>query len=161
MGGGGSGGSLPTTTTSVQHPLLVDATAVHTDQHDTSALPTITQPYRWKEERVIEPIKCMRLTTHQAYRWRGRESHRANPSVCAPHTPGYRWRGERVIEPIQCMLSPHISYRWRGERVIEDNQVSALTPHPSYRCERSERHRADSSVMRYTTPATGGEERET
>ncbi len=34
--------------------------------------------YRWREERVIEPIKCMR----------------------SPHT-SYRWRGERVIEPIK------------------------------------------------------------
>ncbi len=49
--------------------------------------------YRWRGERVIEPIKWMR----------------------SPHT-SYRWRGERVIEPIKCMLSPHTSYRWRGER---------------------------------------------
>ncbi len=34
--------------------------------------------YRWRGERVIEPIKCMR----------------------SPHT-SYRWRGERVIEPIK------------------------------------------------------------
>ncbi len=52
--------------------------------------------YRWRGERVIEPIKRMR----------------------SPHT-SYRWRRERVIEPIKCMRSPHISYRWRGERVIE------------------------------------------
>ncbi len=52
--------------------------------------------YRWRGERVIEPIKCMR----------------------SPHT-SYRWRGERVIESIKCMRSPHTSYRWRGERVIE------------------------------------------
>ncbi len=54
--------------------------------------------YRWRRERVIEPIKCMR----------------------SPHT-SYRWREERVIETIKCMLSPHTSYRWRGERerVIE------------------------------------------
>ncbi len=36
--------------------------------------------YRWRGERVIEPIKCIRST----------------------HT-SYRWRGERVIEPIKCM----------------------------------------------------------
>ncbi len=52
--------------------------------------------YRWRGERDIEPIKCMR----------------------SPHTR-YRWRGERDIEPIKCMRSPHTSYRWRGERVIE------------------------------------------
>ncbi len=37
--------------------------------------------YRWREERLIEPIKCM----------------------LSPHT-SYRWRGERVIETIKCML---------------------------------------------------------
>ncbi len=52
--------------------------------------------YRWRGERVIEPIKCLR----------------------SPHT-SYRWRGERVIETIKCMRSPHTSYRWRGERVME------------------------------------------
>ncbi len=39
--------------------------------------------YRWRGERVIEPIKCMR----------------------SPHT-SYRWRGERVIEPIKCLVTP-------------------------------------------------------
>ncbi len=52
--------------------------------------------YRWRGERDIEPIKCMR----------------------SPHT-SYRWRGERDIEPIKWMRSPHTSYRWRGERDIE------------------------------------------
>ncbi len=54
----------------------------------------------------------------------------------SPHT-SYRWRErERDIEPIKWMRSPHTSYRWRGERVIEPIK-DALT-----------------------TPATGGEERE-
>ncbi len=69
--------------------------------------------YRWRGERVIEPIKCMR----------------------SPHT-SYRWRGERVIEPIKCMRSPHTSYRWRGER-HRANQVDALaTPATGGREER-------------------------
>ncbi len=91
--------------------------------------------YRWRGERVIEPIKCMRshtpatggeeerhranqvdaLTTHQLQVER-RESHRAN-QVCARHTPATGGE-ERVIEPIKCMRSPHTSYR-REERVIE------------------------------------------
>ncbi len=50
-----------------------------------------TPAYRWRGERVIEPIKCTR----------------------SPHT-SYRWREERVIEPIKCTRSPHTSYRWRG-----------------------------------------------
>ncbi len=141
---GGGGGSLPPTTTSVQHPLeWCDGC------HRTTAPPHTS--YRWRGERVIEPIKCMR----------------------SPHT-SYRWRGERVIEPIKCMRSPHTSYRWRGER---DNQVYALTTH-QLQMER-ERHRDNqvyaltthqlqverrerqSSVCAHHTPATGGEERET
>ncbi len=86
------GGGLSSTTTSVQHPLgWCDGC------HRTTA--PVRSPhtsYRWRGERVIEPIKCM----------------------LSPHT-SYRWRGERDIEPIKCMLSPHTSYRWRGERDIE------------------------------------------
>ncbi len=85
-------GGLSSTTTSVQHPPgwydgCHSTTTPHTSPHTS---------YRWRGERVIEPIKWM----------------------LSPHT-SYRWRGERVIEPIKWMLSPHTSYRWRGERVIE------------------------------------------
>ncbi len=61
--------------------------------------------YRWRGERDIEPIKCMR----------------------SPHT-SYRWRGERVIESIKCMRSPHTSYRWRGERVIRGSHTGCAAP---------------------------------
>ncbi len=71
-GGGGGGGGLSLTTTSVQHPLgWCDGC------HRTMA--PVRSPhtsYRWRGERVIEPIKCMR-SPHTSYRWRG-ESHRAN-----------------------------------------------------------------------------------
>ncbi len=63
--------------------------------------------YRWRGERVIEPIKCMH----------------------SPHT-SYRWREERVIEPIKCMRSPHTSYRWRGERVIEPIKCMGVIRRP-------------------------------
>ncbi len=70
-------GGLSSTTTSVQNPLgWCDGC------HRTTA--PVRSPhtsYRWREERVIETIKCMR----------------------SPHT-SYRWRGERVIETIKCML---------------------------------------------------------
>ncbi len=69
-------GGLSSTTTSVQHPLGwcdgCHRTKVPVRSPHTS--------YRWRGERVMEPIKCMR----------------------SPHT-SYRWRGERVIEPIKCM----------------------------------------------------------
>ncbi len=78
--------------------------------------------YRWRGERVIEPIKCMR-SPHTRYRWRGESVIEPIKCMRSPHTR-YRWRGESVIEPIKCMRSPHTSYRWRGERVIEPaNQV--------------------------------------
>ncbi len=94
--------------------------------------------YRWRGERVIEPIKWMR----------------------SPHTA--TGGEERVIEPIKWMRSPHNSYRWRGERVIEPisvcarhtpatggeerehraNQVDALATH-QLEAERRENHRAN------------------
>ncbi len=73
--------------------------------------------YRWRGERVIEPIKCMR-SPRTSYRWRGERVIEPIKCMHSPRT-SYRWRGERVIEPIKCMCSPHTSYRWRGERVIE------------------------------------------
>ncbi len=57
--------------------------------------------YRWRGERVIEPIKCM-LSPHKLQVER-RESHRAN-QVDA-HTPATGGE-KRVIEPIKCMRSP-------------------------------------------------------
>ncbi len=97
------GGSLSSTTTSVQHPLWwCDGC------HSTTA--PVRSPhtsYRWRGERVIETIKWM----------------------LSPHT-SYRWRGERVIEPIKWMLSPHTSYRWRGERVIEPIKWTGIIRRP-------------------------------
>ncbi len=86
--------------------------------------------YRWRRERVIEPIKCM-LSPHTSYRWRGERDIEPIKCMRSPHT-SYRWRGERDIEPIKCMRSPHTSYRWRGERVIETIKCM-LSPHTSYR----------------------------
>ncbi len=93
--------------------------------------------YRWRGERVIEPIKCMQ-SPHTSYRWRGashranqvyaltthqlqverRESHRNNQVYALTTHQLQVERRERVIEPIKCMRSPHTSYRWRGERVV-------------------------------------------
>ncbi len=58
--------------------------------------------YRWRGERVIEPIKWMR----------------------SPHT-SYRWRGERVIEPIKwyALATPATGGEEREHRA---NQVYAL-----------------------------------
>ncbi len=107
------GGGLSSTTTSVQHPLgWCDG------YHRTTA--PVRSPhtsYRWRGERVIEPIKWM-LSPHTSYRWRGERVIEPIKWMLSPHT-SYRWRGERAIEPIKWMLSPHTSYRWRGERVKE------------------------------------------
>ncbi len=124
------GGVLSWTTTSVKHSLgWCDSC------HKTTA--PVRSPYtsyRWRGERVIQPIKCMR----------------------SPHT-SYRWRRERVIEPIKCMRSPHTSYRERGERDIE-NQVYALTTH-QLQVERRESHRAN-QVYALTTHQLQVERRE-
>ncbi len=86
--------------------------------------------YRWRGERVIEPIKCIR-SPHTSYRWRGERVIEPIKCIRSPHT-SYRWRGERVIELIKCIRSPHTSYRWRGERVIEPIKC-IRSPHTSYR----------------------------
>ncbi len=109
----GGGGGLSSTTTSVQHPLGWCDGCYRT----TAPVRSPHTSYRWRGERVIEPIKCM-LSPHTSYRWRGERVIEPIKCMLSPHT-SYRWRGERVIEPIKCMLSPHTSYRWRGERVIE------------------------------------------
>ncbi len=62
------GGGLYSTTTNVQHPLG------WCDGCHRTAAPV---RYRWRGERVIEPIKWMR-SPHTSYRCRERESHRAN-----------------------------------------------------------------------------------
>ncbi len=63
-----------------------------------SALTTHTS-YRWRAERVIEPIKCKRSPHRDTSdRLERRESHRAQSSCkCrSPRTtPAYRWRGEK------------------------------------------------------------------
>ncbi len=148
----------------------------------TSALPTAPslQGEKREEERIIETIKCSG-SPHPVQVER-REHHRANQVAPSP-THQYRWeervreslepikwgwtpthqlsggegRGE-IIEPIKWMRSPHTSYRWRGERVIEPIKWMR-SPHTSYRWRGGESHRAN-QVYALTTPATGGEERE-
>ncbi len=98
--------------------------------------------YRWRGERVIETIKCMR----------------------SPHTR-YRWRGERVIETIQVYALTTHQLQVERRESHRDNQVYALTTH-QHRCERRESHR-DNQVYAlhhppppHTTPAyrwRGGE----
>ncbi len=118
------GGGLSSTTTSVQHPL-----GWCNGCHRTTA-PVLSPhtSYRWRGERVKEPIKCMH-SPHTSYRWR-RESHRANQVYALTTHQLQVERRERVIEPIKCMCSPHTSYRWRGERVIETIKCTR-SPHTS------------------------------
>ncbi len=128
-------GGFSSITTSVQHSLgwcdgchrtMVPEHSPHTS-------------YRWRGERVIEPIECMR-SPRTSYRRRGERVIEPIKCMRSPHT-SYRWRGERVIEPIECMRSPHTSYRWRGES-HRANQVYALTTH-QLQVERRESHRAN------------------
>ncbi len=63
--------------------------------------------YRWKRREIIEPIKCMALTTHQL-----------------------QVGEERVIEPIKCMLHTHQLQVERRES-HRANQVEWRSPHTS------------------------------
>ncbi len=63
-----------------------------------------THQLQVEEERVIEPIKCMR-SPQPGYRWRGERVNRAN-QVYALTTHQLQVEGGEVIEPIKCMLSP-------------------------------------------------------
>ncbi len=83
-------------------------------ERDIETIKCMRSPATGGEERVIEPIKCMR-SPHTSYRWRGERVIETIKCMRSPHT-SYRWRGERDIETIKCMRSPHTRYRWRGER---------------------------------------------
>ncbi len=89
--------------------------------------------YRWRGERDIEPIKCMR-SPHTSYRWRG-ERDIEQSSVCSP-TPatGGEEREHRANQVYALTTHQH---RWRGES-HRDNQVYALTTH-QLQVERRER----------------------
>ncbi len=122
---------LSSTTTSVQHPLRWCDSCHRT----TAPVRSPHTSYRWRGERVIEPIKCIR-SPHTSYRWRGERVIEPIKCLHSPHT-SYRWRGEKVIEPIKCTRSPQTSYRWRGER-DRASQVYTLTTH-QLQVERRER----------------------
>ncbi len=114
--------------------------------------------YRWRGERVIErDDQVYALTTHQLQVERRGESHRAN-QVYALTTHQLQVERRERHRANQCMLSPHTSYRWTGERDIETIKCMR-SPH-QLQVDRRERHR-DNQVYALTTPATGGEERET
>ncbi len=73
--------------------------------------------YRWRGERVMEPIKCLR-SPHTSLQVERREGHGAIKCMRSPHTPATGGEEREDIEPVKWMRSPH-QYRWRGERVIE------------------------------------------
>ncbi len=148
------GGGLSSTTTSVQHPHgWCDGC------HRTTA--PVRSPhtsYRWRGERVIEPIKCMR-SPHTSYRWRGERVMRQS-SVRAHHHTSYRWRGERSHRDNQVYaLTTHQLQGGRGERVNRARSVYALTTQLSYRW-RGERVIESIKCMSHHTPANRWDERE-
>ncbi len=124
---------------------LDDATAATGQRHQCAHNTPATGG---EGERVIEPVKCNALTTHQL-QVEKRESHRANQVyVLTTHqlqvmrreshranqvyglTTLQVERRERVVEPIKWMRSPHTSYRWRGERVIETIKCLGIIRRP-------------------------------
>ncbi len=97
--------------------------------------------YKWRRERVIEPIQVYALTPHQLQVER-RESHRAQSSVCAHHTPATGGEEERDIEPFKCMRSPPHQLQVERRESHRANQVYALTTQ-QLQVERRESHRAN------------------
>ncbi len=106
--------------------------------------------YRWRGERDIEPIKCMRSPTHQLQVER-RESHRANQVYALDHTQLQVERRVKAANQVYALTThqlqverrerhranqvyalTHTSYRWRGERDIEPIKCMR-SPHTSYR----------------------------
>ncbi len=106
-------GGLSSTTTSVQHPLgWCDGC-----HRTTAPVHSPHTSYRWRGERVIEPIKCMH----------------------SPHTPATGGE-ERVIETIKCMRSPHTT-TVRGGR--ETETISVCSHHTPATGGERERHRSN------------------
>ncbi len=111
------GGGLSSTTTSVQHPLgWCDGC------HRTTAL--VRSPhtgYRWRGERVIEPIRWMH-SPHTSYRWRG-ERERESQSSGWGWLGGHDWQGPVVgIWPGHRCYTPTLYEKCHG--IFNDHTVS-------------------------------------
>ncbi len=95
--------------------------------------------YRWRRERVIEPIKCMR-SPHTSYRWRGERAHRANQVYAlTTHQLQVERRESHRANQVDALTTHQLQVERRESH--RANQVYALTTH-SYRW-RGESHRAN------------------
>ncbi len=95
--------------------------------------------YRWRGERVIEPIKWMR-SPHTSYRWRG-ESHRANQvDALTTHQLQVERRESHRANQVYAFTTHQLQVQRRENH--RANQVYALTTH-QLQVERGERHRAN------------------
>ncbi len=111
--------------------------------------------YRWRGERVIEPIKCMR-SPHTSYRWRG-ASHRANQVYAlSTHQIQVERRESHRDNQVYALSTHQIQVERRESH--RDNQVYALTTH-QLQVERRESHR-DNQVYALTTHQLQVERRE-
>ncbi len=96
--------------------------------------------YRWRGERDIEPIKCMRSPTHQLQVER-RERYRANQVYALTTHQLHVERRERHRSNQVYALTTHQLQVERRES-HRANQVYVLTTH-QLQVERRERHRAN------------------
>ncbi len=145
-------GGLSSTTTSVQHPLVM---MQRLPQDNGASALTTHQLQVERREREIE--KCRHNTTH-SYRGEERESHRDNQVYAHTTHQLQVERRERVIEQSSVCAHPTPATGGEERESHRDNQVYALTthqlqgrgerdranqvyalPHTSYRWERVER----------------------
>ncbi len=130
------GGGLSSTTTSVQHPLGW----CYGCHRTTAPVRSPHTGYRWRRERVIEPIKCMR-SPHTSYRWRGGERHRANQVYAlTTHQLQVERRESHRANQVDALTTHQLQVERRESH--RANQVYALTTH-QLQVERRESHRAN------------------
>ncbi len=111
--------------------------------------------YRWRGERVIEPIKCMH-SPHTSYRWRG-ESHRANQvDALSTHQLQVEKRESHRANQVYALTTHQLQVEKRESH--RANQVYALTTH-QLQVERRESHRTN-QVYALTTHQLQVERRE-
>ncbi len=95
--------------------------------------------YRWRGERVIEPIKCA-LTTHKLQVER-RESHRVNQVyTLTTHQIQVERRESHRANQVYALTTHQLQVERRERH--RDNHVYAFTTH-QLQVERRERHRAN------------------
>ncbi len=91
--------------------------------------------YRWRGERVIEPIKCM-LSPHTSYRWRGERDRANQVYALTTHQLQVERRERHRANQVYALTTHQVQVERRASHRV--NQVYALTTH-QLQVERRER----------------------